>query len=139
MCLTAPRRLPSLVSSPPMVPTLPRRKIDLHSRILNWHTSPHASLQHSRSIQPTNFLSLDTQSSCVRPLPTSFCFRYQVPIGVHQPKMFASGAHGHVLPLKVELLGPAAFSQKQQPRTLNGPVSQIAEAGEVEGSRGKRM
>jgi hypothetical protein len=137
--LTARRRLPCLVPRPSMVPTLPRRKVDLHSRILDWYTSPYTSLQHGCSIQPTNFLSLDTQSPCVRSLPTSFCFRHQIPIGVHQTKMFASGAHGHILPLKVEFLGPATFPQKQQPRTLNGPVSQVAEAGEVEGSRGKRM
>ena len=53
--------------------------------------------------------------------------------------MLACRAHGHVLPLEIEFLGTAPFAQEEQPGAVDGPVTEVAGAGEVEGPGGERV
>ena len=50
--------------------------------------------------------------------------------------MLARSAHRHVLALELELLGAASLAQEEHPGAVDGPVSQEAVAGEVEGAGG---
>jgi len=121
---------------PTMIPSLPRGKIRLTPRILHRHTSPNPSLHHSRPIQPSNLLPLNTKSSCIGTLASSLRLAHFVAIRVEQTQVLARCTHRHVLALEVELLGAAALAQEEHPGAVDGPVAEEAVAGEVEGPRG---
>jgi hypothetical protein len=71
---------PHLPPHPPMIPPLATRKIRLHPRILDRHTSPYTPLKHSTTIQPANLPAPNTQPTRIGALATSFLFRHTVAV-----------------------------------------------------------
>jgi len=111
-----------------MIPTLPPRPLRLHPRILNRNPLPNAFLPHGRPKQPALILPLSSQ-----PIQRTH------PILSHQPQFLTRIAHGPELPLQLQLGGLALLAFEQHPGAVDGPVAEVAETGEAEGTWAARF
>lgn len=120
-----------------MIPPLSGRKIRLHPPILNRHTPPHPPLQHRTTIQSPNLPTPWPQTTGIRALPARLFLAHAVAVVVQQAQVLACRAHAHVLALEFAFLSPTTLAQEEEPGTVDGPVAEVAVAGEVEGARGE--
>lgn len=112
---------------PPMIPPLPRRKINLPPPILHWHTPPYPPLNHRTAIQPPH-VPIPPQRPRIRTLAPSLGFAHYIALAIHEPQMLARRAHRHVHALELEGFGGAALAQEEQPGAVDGPVPEGAGA-----------
>ena len=100
-----------------MIPSILRRPLRLHPRIFNRYALPRPLLPHRYPEQPP------------------FVLATWQPVLANQPQLLAGLVHGPVLPLEVQLGFPPYLALVQHPRSMDGPVSEVAEAREAEWAR----
>ena len=124
-----------LIPRPLMIPPCPTRKVRLHPRILHRHTPPNPPLNHRTPIQPPHLAPPHTKPPRIRSVTACLLFADLVAVRIHEPQVLARGPHRLVLAFELEGFGGATLAQEEEPGAVDGPVTEVAVAREVEGTR----